>query len=244
MTKHLAELLTESETKKQSPAPRKWGIWLEVGGDLRFLSHHDCLRAVHRVAARAGVPLRWSRGFNPHPQLRLALPRPVGVASRDDLVILTVEAPIDGAAVVESLNAAAPGGMRFLRAAEILPGQQVLARQATYVVPVPAERAAAVRETAAAFAAAETWPVRRESPAKTPGRPPVVRTVDLRQLVKELSVQESQGPESLDCVLHFALAPAGDLWARPEEVLAALGLEPSVALADLVRVSVDYGLDV
>lgn len=238
------ETETDKTAKAHQAAARRWGLWLEVGGDLRFLSHHDCLRAVHRAAARAGVPLRWSQGFNPHPLLRLALPRSVGVASRDDLAVATVDAPVDAAGMVRSLNAASPRGMRFFRAAEIPPGQQVQARRAEYVLPVGGDRAGAIGEAVAAFAAAPAWPVRRESPAKKPGRPPAARTVDLRSLVIDIMIKESQGPESLDRAVHFALAPVGDLWARPEEVLGALGLEPSVALADLVRMSVDYGLDV
>jgi uncharacterized protein (DUF2344 family) len=43
-----------------------------VEGDLRFLSHHDCLRAMERLAARARLPVRYTQGFNPRIKMSIA----------------------------------------------------------------------------------------------------------------------------------------------------------------------------
>ncbi|MHC4716562.1 MAG: TIGR03936 family radical SAM-associated protein, partial [Planctomycetota bacterium] len=72
-----------------------WGVWFTVTGDPRFLSHHDLMRLMARAAARAGMPLKHSAGFNPRPKLSLVLPRPVGVASRCELMAVQLTRPVD-----------------------------------------------------------------------------------------------------------------------------------------------------
>ena len=64
------------------------------------MSHVDCVRAIERAAARASVPLQFSQGFNPHPVLSLAMARPVGVATSDDLAVLAMAEPVEGADLV------------------------------------------------------------------------------------------------------------------------------------------------
>ena len=66
-------------------------IRFKVEGTLRFLSHAETVRLLERACVRAGLRLRYSEGFNPHPKLSLPLPRPVGVESDEELLCLWVE---------------------------------------------------------------------------------------------------------------------------------------------------------
>ena len=59
-----------------------------IGATLRFLSHAETLRVFERACVRAGLPVKYSQGFNPHPKQSLPLPRPVGVAADDELLVL------------------------------------------------------------------------------------------------------------------------------------------------------------
>ena len=61
-----------------------------IGGSLRFLSHAQMLSVFQRTCVRAGLKIQYSQGFNPRPRLSLPLPRPVGVASDDELLCLRV----------------------------------------------------------------------------------------------------------------------------------------------------------
>ena len=83
---------------------------------MRFLSHHETVHALELAAARAAVPLRYTQGFNPHPILSLAAPRPVGVSSRDELLVMSLDAPVPPADLLAALAAQVPEGVRFLRA--------------------------------------------------------------------------------------------------------------------------------
>lgn len=64
-----------------------------IGGMLRFLSHAETLRVFQRACARAHLPVKFTEGFNPHPKLSLPLPRPVGVVSDDELLVLRLLDP-------------------------------------------------------------------------------------------------------------------------------------------------------
>ena len=65
-----------------------------VDGDIRFLAHRDMVRLLARAAVRGGLSLCYSEGFNPHPRVSLPLPRPVGVSSDAERVLLEQSEPI------------------------------------------------------------------------------------------------------------------------------------------------------
>src|SRR4030042_1136628 len=56
------------------------------GQELKFLSHLDLMRLWERALRRAGLPLAYSEGFTPHPQIALAAPLLVGVTSDAELM--------------------------------------------------------------------------------------------------------------------------------------------------------------
>jgi radical SAM-linked protein len=63
-------------------------VRFRIGGWLRFLSHAETMRVFQRACTRAGVPVRYSAGFNPHPRLSLPLPRTVGMMSDDEMLVV------------------------------------------------------------------------------------------------------------------------------------------------------------
>jgi len=62
-----------------------------IAGNLRFLSHSETLRTFHRACQRAGLPLRYSRGFNPRPKISLPCPRSVGIEAFDEVLIVELD---------------------------------------------------------------------------------------------------------------------------------------------------------
>ena len=64
-------------------------------GSLQFISHLDLIRTMNKVLKRAGVPLWYSEGFNPHPKLVFALTVSVGAESICELLDVRVTEHID-----------------------------------------------------------------------------------------------------------------------------------------------------
>lgn len=79
-----------------------------------YISHLDVMRTFQRVFPRAGLSIKHSNGFHPHPILSIVLPLPVGQSS--DCEILDFESVEDstGEGVAEALNTGMPAGLRVL----------------------------------------------------------------------------------------------------------------------------------
>ena len=64
------------------------------GRGLRFLSHLDMMRLWERAIRRAGLRLRYSQGYHPHPRVSLALPLAVGMTAEAEWLELEIQGPV------------------------------------------------------------------------------------------------------------------------------------------------------
>ena len=83
-------------------------------GDARYFSHLDLQRTVLRVLSRAGIPMWYSQGFNPHPKVVFAVPLSIGVESVCELLDLRIERDMPANVIMEKLNAELTDDMRVL----------------------------------------------------------------------------------------------------------------------------------
>lgn len=210
----------------------KWAIRLAVDGDLRFISHLDTARLVERTAARGGLPLRYSCGHNPRPIISLACPRPVGVATRDDLVVMAMDEELQGDDIIERLNANAPPGMCFRQAEQLTTKKPPRPLKAHYELAIDAETAEDLTRRLDELAAQDAWPIERLVSSRGGRGGFTTRVMDIRPLVEALRVDAG--------VLHVTLVRNGDTWARPSEVLRLLGLDERVDLAATVRTKLEF----
>ena len=95
-------------------APVRLRIALRYGmlGEMRYLSHHDELRMLARALVRARWPVAYTQGFNPRPRLGIVLPRPVGLAARDQLALLELSAVRHSTDLLATLAASLPAESR------------------------------------------------------------------------------------------------------------------------------------
>ena len=96
--------------------PRALRCRFEKTGPIRFISHLDLTRAFHRAFSRAGIPLKFSEGFSPHPKFSFALPLSVGTESLAELADFTLKAgyevPVEE--IREALQNQMPAGIKIL----------------------------------------------------------------------------------------------------------------------------------
>ena len=76
-----------------------------------YISHLDLMRTFQRVFLRAGIHLKHSQGFHPHPLISIVLPLPVGQSSDCELLDFEIEQDTDGAGIAEKLNEGLPAGL-------------------------------------------------------------------------------------------------------------------------------------
>jgi radical SAM-linked protein len=130
---------------------QKLDIVFEKEGWARFYSHHDLLRFFERALRRAELPVRWTRGFNPHPRMVFLTPLPLGVESLCEHLEIEFVREIAPAQALARLSGFMLPGLRCRRAEEIPPrrrGRQV--RRVTYAVAGFPETSAPQIEAAAA----------------------------------------------------------------------------------------------
>lgn len=197
------------------------------GGAMRFTSHLDLARAWERTLRRAEVPLAYSQGFNPRPQIQLAAALSLGYAGKKELLDMTLTHPVPLDTLSKRIVAALPNGLTLRHVEEVplaAPSLQSQVRSATYRVYLDTDRPAqAVQERVTRFLAEDTAPwTRRSHKGKT-------RQVDLRALVKGLAFRETASGR---LVLEMRLQHDSELTGRPDEVIAALELTAVVRLIE------------
>lgn len=187
-----------------------------VDGDARFLSHHDVMRLMERAAARAELPLSYSRGFNPRPKLSLPLPRPVGVASRCELMVIELAAEADAGLWARKLGEQLPEGMTVLGAEPLPPGRPPRVISASYELDLQDRELPRLEQRLKELAKMETWEVARRAKPKRRPAAESQETIDIKHRVGKLARDGDR--------LSFTLlsGPAGS--ARCGELLALLGL--------------------
>lgn len=185
---------------------------------MRFTGHLDLHRAWERAFRRAGLPLAYSQGFNPHPRINLAAALPLGFTSECEIADVWLDPERSLAEIERRLASALPPGITLTaleQTALNLPALQTQVEAAEYVITIldPLPDMSARLE---ALLAAPNLPRQRRG-----------KTYDLRRLIIKVDLipADDDGNERLKVLLSARESATG----RPEEVVAALGADPLAA---------------
>ena len=89
----------------------KLRLRFEKTGRAVYISHLDLMQTMQRAFFRANYALKYSEGFNPHPQISIALPLSVGTGSRCELMDFRLTEDADLLAMPGRLTAVMPEGI-------------------------------------------------------------------------------------------------------------------------------------
>jgi radical SAM-linked protein len=184
-------------------------------GLIKFISHLDLIRLWQRAFRRAGLSVKVSQGFSPHPLISFGPPLPVGVAGRRELLDVTLTDGIDPARLQEGLQSALPEGIRVNEVRIIRSGGHSLCTvidRATYEVELSGSYEDEAREKVAAAQKAASIVIRKKT-----GKGERFR--DIKPLIAELKVEKGEGGKVL---MRFttAVGERGNL--NPHDLLGAV----------------------
>ena len=91
-------------------------VLFQKTGRARYISHLDLQHTIQRSFARAGIIMKHSNGFNPHPMMSIALPLPLGCESICEIMDFVPETAADCDDLPSVMNSRLPDGIRFLQA--------------------------------------------------------------------------------------------------------------------------------
>lgn len=81
------------------------------GEEVKYVSHLDLMKVFERALRRANIPIAYSQGFNPHPQMVFGLPLSVGVTSEAEYLDLDLAEELSLERFLAMLNDSLPVGL-------------------------------------------------------------------------------------------------------------------------------------
>lgn len=194
-------------------------------GALRYIGHLDLHRLWERAMRRADLPLAYSQGFHPQPKISLAAALPLGFSSRGEVLDVRLNEEVSVEDISSRLKDNLPPdiNVREIKSVdERLPALQTQVLSAAYDVRLtePIDGSELKRKVESVMM---TESIIRERRGKS---------YDLRPLIEMMSViTQADGT----AWLKMTLAAREGATGRPEEVLAALGIEPETARVERTR---------
>lgn len=196
----------------------------EKGEAIKFISHQDEFRLWERTLRRAELPLLYTQGFNPGPQMQFAAPLGVGITGAQEFIDIFLSPPVDLAAVAQLVRAKLPPGVTLHAWQELpldAPSLQPLLIGADYTILIYAEPdelpADLLPQRIGEFwQKTEFWRERERKGEKY--------TYNLRPLVFEL-VYEGYNAALEAHAIFLRVQQRHGATGRPDEVVAALGLD-------------------
>ena len=195
----------------------------EKNGTSAYISHLDLMKALQRSFVRAGIPVKYSQGFNPHIEMSIVVPLSTGYETRCDLCDLDLICDDMPENFVEDLNAVMPRGMKVLHAGAADRPVREIAYSA-YEIVLPAGDTNAMK-------ALFDQPVTLEKRSKR-GR----RDVNLQDYIKELSFVTEGDKTLCRCILSAGNDPLNPMYLT--QALKNAGLVEEDATAKYIRTGI------
>lgn len=117
----------------------RYRIKYEKGQKAMFSGHLDTMKNFERAFRRAGLPLSFSQGFNPHPKISFASPLAVGVTGEAEYVDVYLKESMDPEEIKELLVCWMPPGFTAVEVIEVeesLPALMAEISTAHYLIEV------------------------------------------------------------------------------------------------------------
>lgn len=209
------------------------------GENLKNISHLDVQRTLQRGFRRAEIPLLFSNGFNPHPQLSFASALATGCWSDAEWFDVEVEGTMEPQTFCERVNEALPEGFRLSDAFVAPEGFGTLTnrvRAAEYDVRISFDRPVSAETLEEAIRTLLSGEIIVDK--KTKGG---IKPVDIRPQILEVTVTGIEGTVASLRVLGKLQADGG---LRVELLLGALSGRLDAQLsADIHRTALYFAGD-
>ena len=189
------------------------------GSEVRFISHLDFMNTITRALRRADLPIAYSQGYNPRPELSFASALAVGLTSDSEYIDFVLRKEIAPVEFKNRLNEKFPSGIRIAEAREVSLGLDSLMsviNAGRYLVQLEFNRllkAGEVSEIIDDFMEQEKIEIIRRRRNKSD------RELDLRPMIFSL---ELVGVGKKEATVNMLVQTGSSGNVRPQEVMRAL----------------------
>ena len=187
-------------------------LWLSKKGSLKYVSHLDMFRLMQRAVRRAGIPLWYTEGFNPHPYISFLLALSLGIEGEGEPVDLRIVGEMTPEEVRERLNAVLPRGLSVVAAAppQDKPAAIAFGRYDVYLDPAQISGAELQDVLAGGGLTCQK--------SGKSGHKKIMKTVDVSAQLREWQIEEKDG----SLLLHVVLPAGSTVNLNPLQLLEAV----------------------
>lgn len=186
---------------------------------LRHIGHLDIQRAMQRALRRSGLPVAYSKGFNPHILVSFASALSTGAAGLREIMEVTLEREVTEETFLTAMNRALPPEMQLLEVHTVPdrhPAYMAMVCAASYDIEIMENSVATqVAEKLTAFLQQETILTERKTKSG-------IKECDIKPLLLEISMEGR--------VLHAKMVLTERESCKPNMLVNALaaycGMEP------------------
>lgn len=204
------------------------------GEEVKYISHLDLMKAFERALRRSGLPIAYSQGFNPHPQMVFGLPLPVGVASEAEYADFDLSEPVDAVEFADRLNRQMPKGLKIMDARVKLSRANIMASisAATYEIDVISPDKCGnhdISEAVERLMKEEAVYVMKEGKK-------AAKDIDIRPMIYTLGIAE-RGSGGDAAGIHALLSAGSKANLKPELLISAINerLGTSLKISKILR---------
>jgi radical SAM-linked protein len=186
------------------------------------------MKVFERALVRTGQPIIYSQGFNPRPKLSLPLPKPVGVESEEDLLIVYVDSTsgaFDSGDFGRRLAEQMPEGFQIISVKGLCEKKAAVPVEAAYYFPLKKEllsdeqRLLELQSKAKDLLLSESIILRRriyKSKVKFKGSKGQEKQIDIKRYLKDIEFAED------GILVRCSISGEGAI--RIDELIEILGL--------------------
>ena len=99
--------------QKGSALKVRYSIKFSKEGDIKFVSHLDLAKTIQRIVKRSMLPIKYSKGFNPHMAISIGQPLSVGMYSVGEYLDIEFTEELEEKFIKDTLNANLPSGIKI-----------------------------------------------------------------------------------------------------------------------------------
>lgn len=188
-------------------------VVFEKKARLRHVGHLDLMRAMQRALRRSGVPIAFSKGFNPHLLLTFAAPLSVGMAGKREVMEVPLSAEISEKDFEQKLSAALPPELPCIAVRAVddrHPAPMASLYAAAYSVTIPEDGGRIIAAIPSLLEKSEVMALRKTKSGE--------KLTDIRPMIYAL---QAENENTFSCILALCEAAT----CKPELLLDALAAE-------------------
>jgi radical SAM-linked protein len=156
--------------------------------EIKFISHLDLMRTIQRIIRRAGLPIEYSKGFNPHMAISIAQPLSVGVYSIGEYMDVVFTEELDTNFILDKLNENSPNGVKFIDVVKVeknengkVPQSMAIIDGAKYIMKLKSTNNEESLKSIEELHALPQWNIIKKSKSGE-------KEVDIKPLIKEFNI--------------------------------------------------------